>query len=30
VVPGRRIIGTTQGQGVYIRGRLYTGTFVTP
>jgi hypothetical protein len=26
----RRIIGTTQGQGVYRRGRLHTGTFITP
>jgi hypothetical protein len=28
-IPGRRIIGTTQGQGVYRRGRLYKGAFAT-
>src|SRR5262252_4492514 len=30
VRPGRGIIGTTQGQGVYRRGRLRTGAFATP
>ena len=29
VRPGRGIIGTTQGQGVYRRGRLYKGAFAT-
>jgi hypothetical protein len=29
VIPGRRIIGTAQGQGVYIKGRLHTDAFAT-
>jgi hypothetical protein len=29
-VPGRGIIGTAQGQGVYIRGRLHNGASTTP
>jgi hypothetical protein len=30
LILGRRIIGTAHGQGVYRRGRLYTGAFATP
>jgi hypothetical protein len=30
VKPGRGIIGTAQGQGVSMRGRLHTGAFATP
>ena len=30
LIPIRQIIGTTQGQGVYRRGRLHTGAFAPP
>jgi hypothetical protein len=30
LIPGRGIIGTAQGQGVVIRGRLHNSAFATP